>query len=52
LSKPRIAVLGAGSFGKNHVRILHESAEAELSGILDTDAERAAAIWLSSQQCT
>lgn len=43
---PRIAVLGAGSFGKNHVRILHELPDVHLSGILDTDAERAAAIAL------
>lgn len=41
---PRIAVIGAGSFGKNHVRILHESPEAELSGILDIDPARASAI--------
>lgn len=39
---PRIAVFGAGSFGKNHVRILHEL--GYLSGILDKDAARAQAI--------
>lgn len=44
MSLPRIAVIGAGSFGKNHVRILHESTEARLSGILDIDAARASSI--------
>lgn len=43
-SSPHIAVLGAGSFGKNHVRILHELPEVQLSGILDTDTDRAAAM--------
>jgi len=35
--------LGAGSFGKNHVRIIHEAPDVQLSGILDADPERAAA---------
>lgn len=43
MSQPRIAVLGAGSFGKNHIRILHEAPEVQLSGILDADGERARA---------
>jgi predicted dehydrogenase len=37
MSQPRIAVLGAGSFGKNHIRILHEAPDVQLSGILDSD---------------
>jgi predicted dehydrogenase len=40
--KPRIAVIGAGAFGRNHLRIIHQSEHAELAGILDTDPERAA----------
>jgi predicted dehydrogenase len=44
MTQPRIAVVGAGSFGKNHIRILHESAEAALSGVLDIDRERAKAV--------
>lgn len=44
MSQPHIAVIGAGSFGKNHVRILQESSDAELSGILDIDSARASAI--------
>ena len=41
-SKPRVAVVGAGSFGRNHVRIIHQSEHAELAGVLDTKRERAA----------
>src|SRR4051812_16288217 len=43
MSQPRIAVLGAGSFGRNHIRIVHEAPEVHLSGILDSDPARAAA---------
>ncbi|MEO8097466.1 MAG: Gfo/Idh/MocA family oxidoreductase [Acidobacteriota bacterium] len=42
MSLPRIAVVGAGSFGKNHIRILHESPDAQLSGVFDSDLTRAA----------
>jgi predicted dehydrogenase len=44
MSQPRIAVLGAGSFGKNHIRIIHEALGVNLSGILDADPARAAAV--------
>ena len=37
MSQPRIAVLGAGAFGKNHIRIIHEAPDVQLSGILDSD---------------
>lgn len=43
MSQPRIAVVGAGSFGRNHIRVIRESSEAELSGVLDPDTGRAAA---------
>jgi predicted dehydrogenase len=43
VTKPRIAVIGAGSFGKNHVRVIRESPHAELAGVLDPDPARAAA---------
>lgn len=43
MSQPRIAVLGAGAFGKNHIRIVAEHPEARLAGVLDIDRERAAA---------
>jgi len=39
---PRIAVVGAGAFGQNHCRVVHESDRCELAAIVDTDAARAA----------
>ena len=41
-SKPRVAVVGAGSFGRNHLRVIQQSEHAELAGVLDTNPERAA----------
>src|SRR5438045_2081675 len=38
----RIAVIGAGQFGQNHCRVVHES-RARLCAIVDADAARAAA---------
>jgi predicted dehydrogenase len=37
----RVAVIGAGSFGRNHVRVVRESARAELAFVVDQDAARA-----------
>jgi len=37
-----LAVIGAGQFGKNHCRVVHESARAQLCAVVDTDAARAA----------
>jgi predicted dehydrogenase len=37
-----LAVVGAGQFGKNHCRVVHESARAELCAVVDTDPARAA----------
>lgn len=37
----RVAVIGAGSFGKNHVRVVRESARAQLAFVVDQDAARA-----------
>ena len=45
---PRIAVVGAGAFGRNHLRVIHESDSASLAGVLDADlgrAEQAAAAY-------
>jgi len=42
LTKHRLAVIGAGQFGKNHCRVVHESARAQLCAVVDTDAARAA----------
>ena len=41
MTKPRIAVVGAGSFGRNHLRVIHQSPHAELAGVLDLDGARA-----------
>jgi predicted dehydrogenase len=37
----RAAVIGAGSFGRNHVRVLSQMPGVELSAIVDTDIDRA-----------
>jgi predicted dehydrogenase len=42
VAKLRVAVVGAGSFGKNHLRVIHNSPHAELAGVLDSDTARAA----------
>jgi predicted dehydrogenase len=41
VTTPRIAVVGAGSFGRNHLRVIHQSPHAELAGVLDSDESRA-----------
>ena len=41
MSKIRAAVVGAGSFGRHHLRILSQSPGAELAGVIDSDAQRA-----------
>jgi predicted dehydrogenase len=40
----RVAVVGAGEFGKNHVRVWQEIEGAELAGVVDANPERAAKI--------
>jgi len=42
--KLRVAVVGAGVFGRHHVRIVKQSTHAELVGVVDPDAQRAQAI--------
>jgi predicted dehydrogenase len=37
-----LAVIGAGQFGKNHCRVVHESQRAELVAVVDSNAARAA----------
>lgn len=41
--KLRVAVAGAGVFGRHHMRILQAMDEVELAGVFDTDAEKCAA---------
>jgi len=40
----RVAVVGVGEFGRNHVRVWRETAGAELVGVVDTNRERAAKV--------
>jgi len=42
--KIRVAVVGAGDFGRNHARVYRELADAELIGIVDADPSRAAQV--------
>ena len=38
-----VAVIGAGVFGRNHLRVVRDSSCAELAAVYDTDRDRAAA---------
>ena len=38
-----MAVIGAGSFGRHHLKILSKSPNAQLAGVVDSSADRAAA---------
>jgi len=40
MSRVRVAVIGAGSWGRNHVRTLAGMAEAELAAVCDVDERR------------
>jgi predicted dehydrogenase len=40
---PRVAVVGAGAFGRNHLRVIRAGGGAELVGVVDTIPERGAA---------
>jgi len=42
--KVRVAVVGAGDFGRNHARVYRELPSAELVGIVDANADRAALV--------
>ena len=42
--KVRVAVVGAGEFGRNHARVYRELESAELAGIFDTNESRAKAV--------
>ncbi len=43
-NRVRVAVVGAGEFGRNHARVYRELEGAELIGVFDQNQERAAAI--------
>ena len=42
MNKIRAAVIGAGVFGRHHLRVLSQSLNATLVGVVDSDPERAA----------
>ncbi len=44
MSKRKVAVIGAGQFGRNHCRVVHESERAELAAVVDTQPGRAAEV--------
>ena len=46
MTTPRVAVIGAGSFGRHHLRILGKSPNAQLAGVVDLNHDRAAAVAL------
>jgi predicted dehydrogenase len=41
MKKVRVAVIGAGAFGRNHVRVLSQLPDVSLAAIVDLDFERA-----------
>lgn len=43
----RVAVIGAGSFGRNHIRVVNQLPGVELSAVVDRDAEKLAGLDLS-----
>jgi predicted dehydrogenase len=44
MEKKRLAVVGAGQFGSNHSRVIHESGGAELVAVVDRAPDRAAEV--------
>jgi predicted dehydrogenase len=42
LNRIRVAVIGAGAFGRHHLRVLSQSLNATLVGVVDSHPERAA----------
>jgi predicted dehydrogenase len=42
VNKIRVAVVGAGQFGRNHIRVARQAERAELVAVVDVDAARAA----------
>ncbi len=41
MAKHKVAVIGAGAFGANHCRVVHQSERAELAAVVDIDSARA-----------
>jgi predicted dehydrogenase len=51
MEKLRVAVVGVGEFGKNHVRVVRQSERAQLVAVVDTNAGRAAEV-AAANGCT
>jgi predicted dehydrogenase len=41
MNRVRVAVVGAGAFGRHHLRVLRDSPQAELVAVVDTSEDRA-----------
>lgn len=41
MAKVRVALVGAGEFGRNHLRVLNQSEQAELVAVVDADPSKA-----------
>ncbi|MBV9405881.1 MAG: Gfo/Idh/MocA family oxidoreductase, partial [Acidobacteriaceae bacterium] len=41
MNKVRVAVIGAGAFGRNHARVIRQIEDVELSAVVDIDIEKA-----------
>ena len=44
MARIRVAVVGVGEFGRNHVRVVKQSARAELVAVVDSNAARASEV--------
>ncbi|HUJ20227.1 MAG TPA: Gfo/Idh/MocA family oxidoreductase [Bryobacteraceae bacterium] len=44
MAKTRVAVVGVGAFGRNHVRVIQQCPRAELVAVVDTNRERTSAV--------
>lgn len=44
MGRVRVAVIGVGYYGRNHVRVYRGLPQAELVGVVDTNGDRAAAV--------
>src|SRR5579863_3480197 len=44
MDKIRVAVVGVGEFGRNHVRVVRQSPRSDLVAVVDTDGARAAEV--------
>lgn len=43
-TKTRVALIGAGEFGRNHARVYREMENVEFVGVFDSDPAKAAAV--------